>query len=570
MSEDEQEPSSSGQSVTDGHLHSWQLAIVVGALCLGVLLYGLDANIIGTAVPRITTEFKSLPDVAWYGAAYLVTVTAFQPFFGNMYRFFNAKIVYLISIFIFEVGSILCASAPKSSVLIFGRAILGVGASGLLQGALAIVGYIVPLEKVPLFQGIVTSAVGISIFIGPIIGGALTEYATWRWCFWINVPAGAVTILIIFFFVPFAKNFNKATRELPLREKLRRIDAVGTVLFLGLVTSLLLALTWGGQQYAWRDSKIIGLFIGFGLILIVFCFWDWKRGELALIPLRVLRKRSICMGATVLFAYGIVLYVYGYYLPIFFQSVQGVTTTQSGVRYIAMVVPQIVSLVIAGAVVSMWGYYVPYMVSGAIIASVGSGLLTTIGLDTPTVKWAAYLAVTGIGVGMASQLPYTALQVVLDPEDVAIGNAIAVFSSQLGGALGLAIGQNLLLTGIVRAVPEYTTAVTPAQVLAAGANGLTQLASSPIVLEALRRAYAQATRDVFILALAAAALTFPPTCAMEWLNITKESKNRAQNRAADEIGRSRGGQAVKIEAATAMRSEEGGAHGSETAEKGGE
>ncbi|GAW20476.1 hypothetical protein ANO14919_099820 [Xylariales sp. No.14919] len=570
MSEDEQEPSSSGQGVADGHLHSWQLAIVVGALCLGVLLYGLDANIIGTAVPRITTEFKSLPDVAWYGAAYLVTVTAFQPFFGNMYRFFNTKIVYLVSIFIFEVGSILCASAPKSSVLIFGRAILGVGASGLLQGALAIIGYIVPLEKVPLFQGIVTSAVGISIFIGPIIGGALTEYATWRWCFWINVPAGAVTILIIFFFVPFAKNFNKATRELPLREKLRRIDAVGTVLFLGLVTSLLLALTWGGQQYAWRDSKIIGLFIGFGLILIVFCFWNWKRGELALIPLRVLRKRSICMGALVLFAYGIVLYVYGYYLPIFFQSVQGVTTTQSGVRYIAMVVPQIVSLVVVGAVVSIWGYYVPYMVAGAIVAAVGSGLLTTIGLDTPTVKWAAYLAVTGIGVGMASQLPYTALQVVLDPEDVAIGNAIAVFSSQLGGALGLAIGQNLLLTGIVRAVPEYTTAVTPAQVLTAGANGLTQLASSPIVLEALRRAYAQATRDVFILALAAAALTFPPTCAMEWLNITKESKNRAQNRAADEIEPSGGGQAVKIEAETTMHPEEGDAHESEIAEKGGE
>ncbi|KAI0411742.1 MFS multidrug transporter-like protein [Xylaria grammica] len=529
MSEDEQEPSSSGQGVADGHLHSWQLAIVVGALCLGVLLYGLDANIIGTAVPRITTEFKSLPDVAWYGAAYLVTVTAFQPFFGNMYRFFNTKIVYLVSIFIFEVGSILCASAPKSSVLIFGRAILGVGASGLLQGALAIIGYIVPLEKVPLFQGIVTSAVGISIFIGPIIGGALTEYATWR----INVPAGAVTILIIFFFVPFAKNFNKATRELPLREKLRRIDAVGTVLFLGLVTSLLLALTWGGQQYAWRDSKIIGLFIGFGLILIVFCFWDWRRGELALIPLRVLRKRSICMGALVLFAYGIVLYVYGYYLPIFFQSVQGVTTSQSGVRYIAMVVPQIVSLVVAGAVVSIWGYYVPYMVAGAIVAAVGSGLLTTIGLDTPTVKWAAYLAVTGIGVGMASQLPYTALQVVLDPEDYENGQLLT--TSTLFSALGLAIGQNLLLTGIVRAVPEYTTAITPAQVLAAGANGLTQLASSPMVLEALRRAYAQATRDVFILALAAAALTFPPTCAMEWLNITKESKNRAQNRAADEI-----------------------------------
>ncbi|KID84964.1 MFS multidrug transporter [Metarhizium guizhouense ARSEF 977] len=500
---------SSSPNAADDHLHSWRLVIVIGTLCLGAFLYGLDANIIGAAIPRITTDFKSLPAVAC------------------------AKVVYLASLFIFETGSIVCASARSSDVLIFGRALLGFGASGLLQGALAIIGCVVPLEKVPLFQGIVIAGVGISVCVGPIIGGALTQYASWRWCFWLNVPAGFCALAVVFFFVPLAEGFAKNTKALPLRQKLFRMDPVGTVLFLGLVCCLLLALTWGGQQYAWDSSQVIGLCVGFGVLLLCFCTWDWKQGDMALIPLRVLRKRSVGMGAIILFAYGVVMYVYGYCLPMFFQIVQGATATESGVRYIAMMVPQIVTLALTGAIVSRWGYYVPYMISGGIVASVGSGLLTTISPATPAAQWSAYLVLTGIGVGMASQLPYTALQVVLDASDIATGNAIAVFSSQLGGALGLAMGQNLLITGLGKALPRYTSAVTLEHVLGAGAGGLSQLSSSPAVLEALRYAYNDAIRDVFILGLACTCLTVLPSCAMEWLNIALESQRRKQLRESD-------------------------------------
>ncbi|KAH0592593.1 hypothetical protein MHUMG1_09583 [Metarhizium humberi] len=510
---------SSSPDAADDHLHSWRLVIVIGTLCLGAFLYGLDANIIGAAIPRITTDFKSLPAVAWYGASYLLTVTAFQPLFGNLYKFFNAKVVYLASLFIFETGSIVCASARSSDVLIFGRALLGFGASGLLQGALAIIGCVVPLEKVPLFQGIVIAGVGISVCVGPIIGGALTQ----------NVPAGFCALVVVFFFVPLAEGFAKNTKALPLRQKLFRMDPVGTVLFLGLVCCLLLALTWGGQQYAWDSSQVIGLCVGFGVLLLCFCTWDWKQGDMALIPLRVLGKRSVGMGAIILFAYGVVMYVYGYYLPMFFQTVQGATATESGVRYIAMMVPQIVTLALTGAIVSRWGYYVPYMISGGIIASVGSGLLTTISPATPAAQWSAYLVLTGIGVGMASQLPYTALQVVLDASDIATGNAIAVFSSQLGGSVADALHR----IASTRALPRYTSAVTLEHVLGAGAGGLSQLSSSPAVLEALRYAYNDAIRDVFILGLACTCLTVLPSCAMEWLNIALESQRRKQLRESD-------------------------------------
>ncbi|KAK7908715.1 major facilitator superfamily domain-containing protein [Apiospora marii] len=515
------------QGQQDAYLGSWRLAVVITSLCLGILLLGLDMNIIGVAIPRITTDFRSLGDIAWYGSAYLLTITAFQPLFGNLYKFFNAKAVYLVSLLLFEVGSVICAAAPYSAILIFGRAFLGFGAAGLLQGALAIIGLSVELDKIPLYQGIVVSSLGVSVCLGPILGGVLTDHASWRWCFWINVPVGVCVIAVVFFFVHIAQSSNQANRALDLRKKLQHMDGPGTTLFLGAVCCLLLVLQMGGQQWAWRDSRCIGLFVGFAVLTGCFATWQWRRGDLAIIPFRILRRRSIGMGALVLFSLGMSSQTYAYYLPIFFQSAQGVSTTESGVRFIALVLPQIVGLVIVGAVVTRWGYYVPYMVAGVIVTSIGAGFLTTIDIDTPTPVWATFMVINGLGIGMAQQLPYAALQAVLEPEDVATGNAIAVFSYQLGGALGVAIAQNLLLAKLTTAVPSHTDgAVSPQQAISAGATGLAQIAPSAAVLRDLRGAYAEAVRDPLILALAAACLASPFAVAMERVNIKEVAEGR--------------------------------------------
>ncbi|KAF2867710.1 MFS multidrug transporter-like protein [Massariosphaeria phaeospora] len=520
------------------HLRSWRLGVVVTSLCLGVVLYGLDMNIIGVAIPVITTEFKSLDDIAWYGAAYLLTITAFQPFFGNMYKYFDAKAVYLVSIVLFEVGSVVCATASKSSILIFGRAFLGFGAAGLLQGALAIVSYIVKLEKVPMYQGIVAGAAAVSAAAGPVIGGALTDHVSWRWCFWINAPVGGAVIICVFLFVNISPKANREKLGLSIKEKLKHLDFVGTIFFLGSIVSLLLVLQWGGRTISWNSGTSIGLFITFGVCLIAFIALQWKLGEYATIPPRIIKVRSIYMGAIVLFALGISSIALAYYLPLYFQATRGVSATTSGVYMIAYVAPTIVSIGITGAVVSRVGYYVPFMIVGITIAGIVAGFFVQIDAYTSTAKWVTLIVVHRLGLGMAQQLPYTALQAVLEPTDTATGNAIAIFSWQLGGAIAVSIGQNLLLNGLQRTIPSHTTMVSVSAVLEAGVGGLTRLAPNPAVLQQLREDYAEALRGTFILALVGTCVALPFAAGMQWLNIKTVAEERRRDREVKRLGES--------------------------------
>jgi MFS family permease len=193
-------------------------------------------------------------------------------------------------------GSALCAAAPNSSAFITGRAIAGVGAAGLFQGALTIVGLTVPLEKRPLYLGLIVSVFGIALAFGPPLGGVLTDHVTWRWCFWINLPIGAVVSALIIFFLKLRDTGNE-DRKLPLKTKLRSLDFLGATLIFGAFTCLLLAIQWGGTTYAWKSSQIIGLFIGLGLLLIAFIGLQWRLGDNATIPYRILGQRSVLTGS---------------------------------------------------------------------------------------------------------------------------------------------------------------------------------------------------------------------------------------------------------------------------------
>ncbi|PLB43284.1 efflux pump antibiotic resistance protein [Aspergillus steynii IBT 23096] len=503
----------------------WRLAIVITSLCCGTFLVALDTTIISVAVPSIATTFQAFEDVGWYGSAYLLTVTAFQPAFGNVFQLFDAKETYLSVAVLFEVGSVLCAAVPNSTVFIVGRAITGIGAAGLYQGALSIVGLSVPLEQRPMYLGIVLSVFGIAACLGPPLGGILTQHLTWRWCFWINLPIGGVSIFLVLCFLKLNDRRSKPASSILTR--IWSLDLIGVTLTITWVSCLILALQFGTSSSNWRSSKVIGLFVGAGLLLIAFFLSQWRQGERSTIPVRIARQRSVLMGALFSFFLEISIYVTLYYIPFYFQSAQLVSPTVSGVRGIPLGVSQIAAVVLAGVLASMTGHYVPFMVLGQVVSIVGHVCLTKLEVGTSTALWATFLVIAGVGHGLGLQMPFTAVQVVLNDDDVPVGNAIIVFFSQLGAAISIAIGQNILETSIAHQVHHHSNLpITAETVIAAGPTGLQSLTSDATILRALQDAYAYGIRAVMYFGLAGSCVAVPFALGMEWRNVKKEAARR--------------------------------------------
>ncbi|KAI9691805.1 MAG: hypothetical protein M1822_007877 [Bathelium mastoideum] len=493
-----------------------KLAVLSFGLCLAIFVVALDNTIIATAIPRITSVFDSLDDVGWYGSAYLLTTTSLQPSFGKVYTYMDVKYTYLAALVIFEVGSVLCAAATSSKMLIVGRAVAGAGAAALFSGGMTIIGFAVPLRKRPFYIALLSSMFGISSIVGPILGGALTDRVTWRWCFWINLPFGGVAIAVVGIFF---KNPTRRHTQMTLKQKIAEVDLVGAFLLICAIVCLLLALQWGGTTYPWHDSKVWGCILGFALILIVFLVHQTWRGDRATIPPRIfLKQRTVfaCAWFSAFLAMG--LYIHVYYLPIYFQAVKGTTAEGSGIRLIAYLVSNTILAIIVGGTITAIGYYVPFMWIAAVVFAIGSGLLTTLKVNSSRGVWIGYQILTGAGSGIGVQIPFTAVQVVLSAKDMPSGNAITIFFNTLGGAVSISAAQNIFLNKLIQELPKYAPDVNPQVVVAAGATHIREVVT-PQQLPGVLAAYDKAVTTAFILPVVTGGICFLFSLLMEWRSV---------------------------------------------------
>lgn len=326
-----------------------------------------------------------------------------QPSWGKVYRYFPLKITFLVALFIFELGSLVCGVAPSANVLIVGRAVAGLGGAGLATGVLTIIAFSAPTEVRPMLIGINGSMYGMAAVCGPLLGGVFTHKVNWRWCFYINLPiGGAAAIAIVFFLrLPSAAQPVKAS----LTEKLLQLDPVGVSLCMALIISYGLALEYGGQAKAWNSSTVIGLLVGFVLIIAAFAAWEIYQGDRAMIPRRILSQRKVCFCSLYAFLLAGSYFISLYYLPIFFQSIQGVNALVSGVHNLPTVISVVFSTIGAGVVVSKTGHAVPFAAIGSLLATIGVGLYYTLDESTSIGKWIGYQIIASWGWGLAYQMP---------------------------------------------------------------------------------------------------------------------------------------------------------------------
>ncbi|KIW92327.1 uncharacterized protein Z519_07311 [Cladophialophora bantiana CBS 173.52] len=517
-----------GGGAADGYPSMQKRVLIMMAVYLSVFLVTLDQNIISTAIPRITDEFHSIQDIGWYGSAYLLTMCSFQLLMGKVYKFYPVKPIFLTGIGLFEGGSAVCGSAPTSAAFIVGRAVAGLGASGMFSGMMVIMFHTVPLQQRPIWQGAFGAVFAVASVIGPLIGGALTDNVIWRWCFYINLPIGAVVIIVTIFVLHLPSQKLDA-RAPGLVGKLKQLDPVGNLVFFPGIFCLILALQWGGTEYSWKDARIIVLLVLCAILCLAFAgIQIWKRED-GTVPLRIVQQRSVAAAIWFSFFTGAAMMAIIYYLPIWFQAIKGVDAIRSGIMLLPLVLSTVFASMSSGIIISRVGYYTPFFILSSVVASIGAGLLSTFTSTTEHPKWIGYQVLFGLGLGFGAQQGLNVVQTILERSDIATGSALIMFARFLGSAIFVPVAENIFLNGLVSKLTNLP-GISPSAVTQGGATDLRNLASGDD-LKTLLADYNHAIVHVFYLIAATCAVTIFGSVFVEWRSLKARASEQASEKA---------------------------------------
>lgn len=440
---------------------------------------------------------------------------------GKVYKHYPVKPLFLGGVVFFEIGSAICGAAPSSAVLIFGRAVAGFGASGMMSGVMVIMFHTIPMQQRPAWQGLFGIVFAIGSVIGPLVGGALTNNVTWRWCFYLNLPVGAVSVLVIFFILHIPNQKLEKPAE-SLIGKILQLDVFGNLVFFPGIVCLVLALQWGGTKYTWGDGRIIALLVICGVFCLAFIAVQIWKQEDGTVPPRIVKNRSVLAGLWYALFNGAGMMSVMYYLPIYFQAIKGVDAVTSGIMLLPTVLSTVISSVLSGILITKIGYYAPFFILSSLLMPIGTGLFTTLTVTSGPAHWIGYQVIFGLGVGFGVQQPLNVVQTVLERADIATGAALVAFLRFLGSAICLPIAENVFLNRLVSDLGNLPS-VKPADVIEGGITELRYIVSSdelPVLLED----YNGAIIAVFYIVVVTSSLTALSSLLVEWKTVKPKSK----------------------------------------------
>ncbi|GAA4903717.1 EmrB/QacA subfamily drug resistance transporter [Stackebrandtia albiflava] len=404
-----------------------EVLIVLPGLMLAILLAMLDNTIIGTAMPTIVGEFGGYAHMSWVVTAYILAATVSTPLYGKLGDIYGRKRLFMFAIGLFLIGSAASGAAQSMAQLIAFRGVQGLGAGGLMVGAMAILGDLVSPRERGRYQGFMAAVMMLSTIGGPLVGGFLTDQFTWRWAFYINLPLGAIALIVI-----------ALTLKLPRHRARVRIDYAGIALLSLAAAGLVLFTTWGGTEYAWDSPQIIGLGMVSVLALVGLVVVERRAAE-PVLPLRLFTDRNFVVINVIGFLQGFAMMGAMTFIPMYQQIVQGQTPTESGLWFIPMMLAAMTCSLAAGSYVTRTGRYKIFPIVGGAILIVGMVLLTGLSVDTSLIQTAIYLVVFGAGLGLLMQITMLVAQNSAPQRDIGVASSTATFLRNIGGSFGVAL-----------------------------------------------------------------------------------------------------------------------------------
>ncbi|ORX90854.1 MFS general substrate transporter [Basidiobolus meristosporus CBS 931.73] len=491
-----------------------ELLLVFLGLAMAVLLAGLDQTIVATALPKIASDFGAVNQVAWVATAYMLTATACQPLYGKFSDIFGRKIVFLFAIIIFEVGSALCGASKSMTMLIVSRAISGIGGGGIEGMVFIIITEIVPLRERGKYQGFIGATFGIASVLGPLLGGIFTDDTTWRWSFYVNLPIGALTVVIVSLFL------RLPTPTGSFKEKIRRIDFLGTALLLACIITLLLPTEWGGGDYPWSSPRIISLYCVSGVLLVAFIVVEYRFAAEPIIPCRLFGMRNPLFSFIAQFFFGMAFFGLVYYVPMYFQVVRGDSATTSGLQMLPMLLSASLFSIVSGFFISKTGVIVVWCWVGSAVMTVGVGLLTIWNANTSHGEQIGFLIVVGAGAGCCIQTLILAAQSEVSSKDMGVVTTMSSFFRSVGGVLGIAICGSIYNNQLVSGLSKLSYNI-PMQEATNSFQFMDTLPAEERL--AVMGVYVHVLRTIFYIAIGMSGLLFLFSLGIKYIRMQKRN-----------------------------------------------